>query len=90
MEVTEHTKLIYQLSLLQYGPLEYSKNPFLICHESHNIWVKRAYKKGYVNLVSENKRGKVYELNDKGKELLKKYPEYHLQNTKKEVKHKYK
>lgn len=79
MEVTENRKLIYQLYLLKDGPREYLNNPFLPCHESYNIWVKRAYKKGYVNLVSDNKISKVYELNNHGEELLKKYPELYLQ-----------
>lgn len=84
METTENRKLIYQLSRLSSGhPTIYPKNPHLDCGHSFNIWVKRANKKGYVDLVSEDTNNRVYQLNEKGYNILKEYPEFHLQNPKK-------
>lgn len=82
MEITEHRKLIYQLSKVIGGPAEYLKNPYLECHKVHNIWMKRAYKKGYVSLITENERCWIYDLTPKGENLLKNIPEFHLQQTK--------
>lgn len=82
----EHTKLIYQLArIYQNGRsknsmgLIYPKSPMLECSQSHNIWAKRAYKKGYLNLVEESSDHWLFSLNDKGLMLLKNYPDYYLQ-----------
>lgn len=85
MEVTEHSKLIYQLSRVSKGPVEYPKNPYLDCGKSFNIWIKRAYKKGYVDIIAETDQYKLYDITSKGQELLNRYPEYCLQNNKSKI-----
>ena len=84
MEATEHIKLIYQLSRIHHGSngsmgLIYPKSPMLDISKSYNIWAKRAYKKGYLNLVEETSEYRLFSLSDKGLELLKKFKNYYLQ-----------
>lgn len=86
MEVTEHIKLIYQLSrIYQGGRFEsmgsvYPKNPLTDYSKNCNIWAKRAYKKGYLDLVEDSSTHWTYKINNRGLELLKKFPDYYLHN----------
>lgn len=86
MEITEHSKLIYQLSrVYQSGKsrnslgLVYPKSPMMECSKSYNIWAKRAYKKGYLKLVEESTNHWLFAITDSGLNLLKKFPNYYLQ-----------
>ena len=86
MVTTEHIKLIYQLSrVYQSGRSKnslgtiYPKSPMMECSQSYNIWAKRAYKKGYLNLVEESADHWLFSITDKGLALLKNYPDYYLQ-----------
>lgn len=77
MESAENRKLIYQVSRVQGGcPVIYSKHPLLDNGESYNIWIKRACKKGYVDLVNEDNNHWEYMINDRGKQLLENNPEF--------------
>lgn len=76
MVSTENRKLIYQLERIYNkgkpspGGFIYYKYPMLDISLSHNIWAKRAYKKGYLDLIYENSSEWIYTLNKKGLELL--------------------
>lgn len=82
MAITENKKLIYQIyniarsSVNSMGLIYYKEYK----DESHSIWARRAFKKGYVDLVSENESYYLFKINDKGIKLLKNYPQYHLHN----------
>lgn len=89
MVVTENRKLIYQLERIYNkgntspGGTIYYKYPMLEVSLSYNIWAKRAYKKGYLDLIYESSDQWIYTLNKKGLELLG-----HLQPIKKMVNNK--
>ena len=85
MEITEHSKLIYQLSRVYNSGMSkdslglvYPKNPLMECSITYNIWAKRAYKKGYLDLVEETSEFRTYKINSKGLALLKNFPDYYL------------
>lgn len=76
MGTTENRKLIYQLERVYHrgqmapGGSIYYKYPMLDISNTYNIWAKRAYKKGYLDLIFENGDYWIYTLNKKGLELL--------------------
>lgn len=76
MGTTENRKLIYQLEKVYHkgnpapGGFVYYKYPMLEISLSHNIWAKRACKKGYLDLVHEDSSCWIYTINKKGLELL--------------------
>ena len=80
MAITENPKLVYQIyniaraSFNSLGLIYYKE----FKEEVQNIWARRALKKGYVDLVGENESYYLFKVNDKGIELLKNYPQYHL------------
>ena len=83
---TEHQKLIYQLSrVYNRGDYKtsigfiYPKEPLTDSGPIHNIWAKRAAKKGYLKVVEENPSQIVYQLTEDGLALLKKHKQYYLQ-----------
>ena len=76
--VFENRKLIYQVSRIQGGyPTVYLKQPFDDEGVRANIWIKRAYKKGYVDLVHEDTNHYEYQINEQGVQLLKDNPEFY-------------
>lgn len=84
MVTSENQKLIYQLSYMYQGGrfsgqgTIYPKNSIMPSTESNRIWAKRAFKKGYADLVEDTSEHLMYQINDKGIELLKQYENYYL------------
>jgi len=84
MVTSENQKLIYQLSLMYQGGrfknqgMIYPKNNIMSYTETYLIWAKRACKKGYAILVEDNADHSTYQINERGVELLKNYPDYYL------------
>ncbi len=84
MVTTENTKLLYQLSYLYQGGrfknsgTVYPKHNLMPSTESNRIWAKRAYKKGYADLVEDTLEYTIYSINQRGLELLKEHEDYYL------------
>lgn len=83
MDAAENPKLIYQLSRIYMGQEDlgviYNKHPLLEISSIYNIWAKRAFKKGYLQVMEETHEYWLYKLTKKGMELLKKHKSYYLQ-----------
>ncbi len=84
-DIGENRKLVYELSKIARSSktsmgLIYYKESFDDDGNKRKIWAKRAYKKGYCDLVSENDSSYLFKINNFGIELLRKFPEVYLQN----------
>ena len=84
----ENSKLIYELSKIARSSessqgLIYYKESLTVESTSRKIWAKRAYKKGYCDLGSENESYYLFRINEKGLELLRNFPHFYLLKNKK-------
>lgn len=84
----ENRKLIYELSKIARSSetsegLIYYKEALCEDSESRKIWAKRAYKKGYCDLMREADSYYLFRINNRGLELLSKFSDYYLLHPKK-------
>ena len=83
----ENRKLIYELSKIARSSetssgLIYYKESYTEDGQWRKIWAKRAYKKGYCEILMENHSYYLFRVTPKGLNLLSNFPEFYLLHSK--------